>query len=387
VSLLRLLSVPAEGQDRGANLDALLREIDRFAPTHPTTVFVGGGTPSLLAIDELTRLFDGIERASAFRGSATEVTVECNPESLDREKARRLLDLGVTRFSIGFQSLSNDVLELFGRVHSVDDSFRAYEAVRAAGATNVNIDLIYAIPGQSAEQWERDLERVLALGPDHLSAYNLTFEEDTLFRRWLEEGRLSKSPEEVELALFDATRRQTSASGLHAYEISNFARSGHRCAHNENYWRNGTYLGVGPSAVSKSERRAPATRSRSRPTTARSASRATLGSGATSRRRARGSPRPGGSGCGSRRGSRPPTRARVPPSTTGTIRSSRSRSISPPKGCSSVAASASRSASAGCRSPTGSRDASSSADRSAARTVGRHRLVTIARSTEPVRRA
>jgi oxygen-independent coproporphyrinogen III oxidase len=244
-------SVPAEGQDRASNLDAILREAELFAPRHPRTVFVGGGTPSLLSIPELTRLFDRLDEITAFRASSSEVTAECNPESLDRDKARALLDLGVGRLSIGFQSLHDEVLQLFGRVHSVEQSFRAFDAARAAGVTDLNIDMIYAVPGQSAASWAEDLERVLALQPDHLSAYNLTFEEETVFRRWLEQGRLSRSPEEVELELFDDTRRRTSARGLEAYEISNFARTGRECRHNLNYWHNGTYLGIGPSAVSK----------------------------------------------------------------------------------------------------------------------------------------
>ncbi|MDZ4774023.1 MAG: radical SAM family heme chaperone HemW [Planctomycetota bacterium] len=244
-------SVPAEGQDRGTNLAAIVREAELYAPRQPRTVFVGGGTPSLLSTTELRSFFDALERITGFRSSAVEVTAECNPESLDRDKARALLDLGVTRLSIGFQSLHDEVLQLFGRVHTVEQSFAAFESARSAGVRDLNIDMIYAVPGQTAEAWERDLARVLALGSEHLSAYNLTFEEETVFRRWLDQGRLTKSEEEVELAHFDVTRALTAGAGLEAYEISNFARSGHRCAHNVNYWENGPYLGIGPSAVSK----------------------------------------------------------------------------------------------------------------------------------------
>jgi oxygen-independent coproporphyrinogen-3 oxidase len=244
-------SVPAEGQDREGMIAAILREAEVRAPKRPRTVYLGGGTPSLLSAVELRTLLDGLERTCGFRSSATEVTAECNPESLDREKARALLDLGVNRISIGIQSLRDDVLSLFGRVHSAEDALRAFEAARAAGATNVNVDLIYAIPGQAPEAWSEDLARVLDLEPDHLSAYNLTFEEETPFRKWLEEGRLSKSPEEVELELFWSTRESLASRGYEAYEISNFAREGRRCLHNVNYWRNGPYVGIGPSAVSK----------------------------------------------------------------------------------------------------------------------------------------
>lgn len=244
-------SVAAAGHDRAPNLAAIVREAELYAPLRPRTVFVGGGTPSLLSIAELREFFDALERITSFRSSALEVTTECNPESLDRDKARALLDLGVNRLSIGFQSLDDRVLKLFGRVHSADQSFAAYAAARSAGVRDLNIDMIYAVPDQTAESWERDLGRVLDLEPDHLSAYNLTFEEETVFKRWLDQGRLAKSPEDLELDLFHATRRLTSAAGLEAYEISNFARSERQCQHNVNYWHNGPYLGIGPSAVSK----------------------------------------------------------------------------------------------------------------------------------------
>ncbi len=243
-------SVAAQGQDTGGMVEALLAEARLRAPRRPGTVFVGGGTPSLLSIGELRRLLDGLDALTGFRASAHEVTVECNPESLDRDKARALLDLGATRLSIGFQSLRDGTLALFGRVHDAAMSFRAFEAAREAGARELNVDLIFAAPGQSLAEWTADLARVLALGPEHLSAYDLTFEEDTLFRRLLEQGRLRQAPEELELELFWATRELAAAAGLVAYEVSNFARPGQECRHNQNYWHNGDYLGIGPSAVS-----------------------------------------------------------------------------------------------------------------------------------------
>jgi len=244
-------SVAADGQDRGALLDALLEEARRFAPRAPRTVFFGGGTPSLLEGPELTRLLDELERISGWRDSAVEITLECNPESLDLDKAVLLRELGVNRLSIGFQSLDLATLRLFGRVHDVEQSFAAFEAARSAGFENLNLDLIYAIPGQELERWEEDLTRILALKSEHISAYNLTFEEETLFRKWMEEGLLKPQPEERELAFFWRTRARLAEAGLDAYEISNFSRSGRECLHNVNYWHNGEYLGIGPSAVSK----------------------------------------------------------------------------------------------------------------------------------------
>lgn len=247
-------SVPAEGQDVDGTLEAILREIQLRAPRHPRTVFLGGGTPSLLEPRWLKRLLDELDRVTGFRSSAIEVTAECNPESLDRDKAACLLDLGVRRLSIGFQSLRAETLALFGRVHDVRQSFAAFEAARAAGVRDLNVDLIYAVPGQQLEDWLRDLDTVLALAPEHVSAYNLTFEEDTLFKRWLDQGRLAPHADEVELEFFWATRERLRSSGRSPYEISNFSLKGHYCRHNVNYWHNGEYVGIGPSAVGKSGR-------------------------------------------------------------------------------------------------------------------------------------
>ena len=244
-------SVPDAGQDVDGTIDALLLEAQQRAPRRPRTVFFGGGTPSLLSAKQLERLLDRLDELTAFRTSAEEVSAECNPESLDEAKARRLVELGVSRLSIGFQSLSDDALAKLGRVHTAEQSMRAYDAARGAGASSVNVDLIFALPDQRPEQWEADLARVLALGPDHLSAYGLTYEPGTRFHLLLRRGELARQSEEAELEMFRVTRRRCRAAGLAAYEISNHARPRAECRHNLNYWRNGPYIGLGPSAVSK----------------------------------------------------------------------------------------------------------------------------------------
>ena len=243
-------SVPAAGQDIDSTVDAVLEEARQRAPLNPHTVFIGGGTPSLLDQRQMRHFLIELETACSFRESAVEVTLECNPESLDRDKAELMLELGVRRLSIGFQSLDPQTLKLFGRVHDVDASFSAFEAARTAGVEDLNLDMIYASPGHDVAGWRRALQRVLELEPEHLSAYNLAFEEDTVFSRWLRDGKLQGLPEEVELEMFALTRELTSKAGLQAYEISNYARPGHECLHNQNYWSNGSYVGIGPSAVS-----------------------------------------------------------------------------------------------------------------------------------------
>ena len=244
-------SVEAEGQDHAAVVHAILEEARHLAPQHPSTLFLGGGTPSLLSTDLLEELLDGLHALTGFRDSAVEVTAECNPESLDLEKASCLAALQVRRLSIGFQSLDPGRLEFFGRAHTQEQALGAYEAARQAGVEAINIDLIYSGNGQTPEEWGAELERVLSLGPDHLSAYNLTFEEGTPFHTWLRQGRIERAPEDVELECFALTRELAGARGLQPYEISNFSRPGAECLHNLAYWANVPYVGLGPGAVSK----------------------------------------------------------------------------------------------------------------------------------------
>jgi oxygen-independent coproporphyrinogen-3 oxidase len=251
-------SVPVEKadgtrEDVDGVLRALLGEAERRAPRLPRTVFLGGGTPSLPSVAQIRAFLDGLDAATGFRASAREVTAECNPESLDERKAEALLAGGVTRLSIGVQSLRPKVLELFGRAHGAADGLRALAAARAAGATRLSADLIHSVPGLSAAEWAEDLERVLAAagGLDHLSAYNLTFEEGTLLERLRQRGRIGPLDEDTELEMLASTARLCAAAGLARYEVSNFARPGEECLHNLVYWANGPYVGIGPSAVSK----------------------------------------------------------------------------------------------------------------------------------------
>jgi len=244
-------SLPQRGQDLTGALDLLLLEAERRAPARPRTVFLGGGTPSLHSSEELTRFLERLDRICDFRSSAQEVTCECNPESLTPEKAAVLRELGVDRLSIGLQSLEPRILGLFGRVHDVAQGFAAFDAARKAGFTRVSLDLIYGVPGQELARWLADLSRVIALGPDHVSAYQLTYEQGTALTAQLEAGAFERLTEEAELAFFEGTRALLAGAGYAPYEVSNFCLSGQECRHNLNYWRNGPYVGIGPSAVSK----------------------------------------------------------------------------------------------------------------------------------------
>lgn len=231
-------------------LDALDAELQRaWRGRTPSSVFVGGGTPSLLDPERFERLFAVLAKHVALREGA-EVTMEANPESLTREKAEIARASGVNRMSMGVQTFHAHHLRFLDRAHSAAGAEAAFAALRAAGCTNVSVDLMFGIPGETREEWRADLERALALQPDHLSCYNLTFEPGTRLHRELEQGRVAPNDEEEDRAMFLHTRERLAAAGFDAYEVSNFAGRGGPCRHNDHYWLQGDYVGVGPGASS-----------------------------------------------------------------------------------------------------------------------------------------
>lgn len=236
-------------QPLGFVLDDLVREAERRAPRNPVTVFLGGGTPSIHGADELARFLDRLDDCCGFRRSAVEVTMECNPESLDEETAAAAVEGGVNRLSIGVQSLDPATLELFGRAHGPAQAEQAVRAAKAAGCRRVNVDLIYSAPTQQLESWRAELAQVLGWGPDHVSAYSLAYEKGTLLTLWKSQGRVEDHPEEVARGFFLGARAALENQGFSPYEVSNFTR-GELCLHNLNAWWNGPYVGLGPSAVS-----------------------------------------------------------------------------------------------------------------------------------------
>jgi oxygen-independent coproporphyrinogen-3 oxidase len=231
-------------------LDALAAELRReWRFGTPTSVFFGGGTPSLLDPVRLTRLFDVVGANVPLRACG-EVTMEANPESVTAEKAAIALAAGVNRMSVGVQSFHAHHLRFLDRAHGAERAEQAFAALRDAGCTNVSVDLMFGIPGETEAEWRADLERALALRPDHLSCYNLTFEPGTRLHRDLQQGRVAPNDEEVDRAMFTWTRERLAANGFDAYEVSNFAGAGGPCRHNDHYWLQGDYVGVGPGASS-----------------------------------------------------------------------------------------------------------------------------------------
>ncbi len=280
--------------DRAARYLRALGEEARLAAALPevagraaATVYLGGGTPTVLADAELEALFtclapllpgappggnapsggDGAAGGNATVGGGgaaggkggpgwpEEVSVEANPESLTPGKARLLRRLGVTRVTVGLQVWDDRLLSFLGRDHTGEGFRAAYAAARAAGFPSVGVDLIYGLPGQNLAGWRQTLGRVLDLEPDHISAYALQVEEGTALARWVREGRLAAwglpLPDEDEAAaMYEEARLLLAAAGYEHYEISNWARPGHRSRHNMVYWRNGPWLGLGPGAAS-----------------------------------------------------------------------------------------------------------------------------------------
>ena len=235
-----------------AELDGRSRELGRTGRLlRPRTIFFGGGTPSALSTPQLEYLLGGL-RARLDLSALEEWTLEMNPATVSLEKARTLRGLGVNRVSMGVQSWEPQLLAVLGRVHSAEQARRSYEILREAGFANVNLDLIFGVPTQTTAHWERSLAATIALGPEHISAYNLTYEEDTEYFRRFSKGELTQDGD-ADADLFELTAERLSSAGYEPYEISNFARAGRECAHNLAYWSGADYLGLGPSAFSTVE--------------------------------------------------------------------------------------------------------------------------------------
>jgi oxygen-independent coproporphyrinogen-3 oxidase len=244
-------NVAIHREDRLAPFVAGLRaEIQRYAAlpwagrVPATSLFLGGGTPSLLPPAAVAAVVTDAGHGLGLAPDA-EVTLEANPEGLDRDRLRAFRAAGVTRLSLGVQSLDDALLRRLGRTHSAADAADAYRAARAAGFEDVSVDLLYACPGQDLATWARTLDEALAWAPDHLSAYALTLEAATPFGRRPPAGI---PDEDLQVAQFDALVERAAAAGLPRYEISNFAKPGRRSRHNLGYWHRADYVGLGPGA-------------------------------------------------------------------------------------------------------------------------------------------
>ncbi len=213
------------------------------------TIFFGGGTPSLLSAEQVALLLATARDAFDVDPDA-EISLEANPGALEYGHLDELRSLGVNRLSMGAQSFDAALLRWMGRIHSPEDVERAFGAARAAGFDNINLDFMYALPGQTLESWIATLERALALKPDHLSLYSLIVEEHTPLHRWVSEGKVAPPDDDLAADMYEHARERLREAGYIHYEISNWARPGHECAHNLTYWRNLPYIGLGAGAHS-----------------------------------------------------------------------------------------------------------------------------------------
>jgi oxygen-independent coproporphyrinogen III oxidase len=249
-------SEAGEGELIGRYVEALIREMELVAADlKPKTIFFGGGTPSLLSLRQWERILQTIRRLG-WHG-AEEWTVECNPATVSLDKARLLRDGGVNRISMGAQSFDEALLDRLGRVHSRQMIFKSFDILRAAGFDNLNVDLMFAIPGQTMASWRQTLAEAAALGSEHLSCYEVIYEEDTPLFEQLQAGAVTVD-EDLACAMYDELLLAAADAGFQQYEVANFARPAsavpgeppaRACRHNVNYWRGGSFHGLGPSAA------------------------------------------------------------------------------------------------------------------------------------------
>jgi oxygen-independent coproporphyrinogen-3 oxidase len=234
-------------------VDRLLEEIRIRADSETggtfETLYLGGGTPSLLKPGQLDRILSQVHRKFTFRDTP-EVTIECNPDNLDRNYLQELRKRGFNRLSIGIQSFQQNELRLLRRSHTADQAEDSVRKAADAGFDNITIDLIYGIPDQGMDAWESNLKQALSLPVSHLSAYHLTYEPGTVFDHWRKQGKLVPVHEELSLKQFRLLRNITASAGFDHYEISNFSKQGRWSQHNLIYWTGGSYVGLGPSAHS-----------------------------------------------------------------------------------------------------------------------------------------
>jgi len=242
----------ATGQDHLIELylDALAAELSGLGEPQPVrTLFLGGGTPSHLTAAQLERLLSSVLRWLRLEmGGDSEFSIECNPDSLTADKIAVLADHGVNRVSLGAQSFHPELLAMLERAHNPEETTRAVERVRRR-IDNVSLDLIFGIPGQTETLWRTDLAHALALEADHLSTYGLTYEKGTPLWKRRQRGQLRPLDEDSELTLYALAIDTLDEAGFEQYEISNFARPGRRCLHNQTYWANEAYFGFGMGAA------------------------------------------------------------------------------------------------------------------------------------------
>ena len=240
-------------QNRAAMVAAISNELllqkDYLHNEPIETIYWGGGTPSLLTSPEIKLILDTIRSIHRTTGDV-EITLEANPDDLTPLSLKEFSEAGINRLSIGIQTFNTERLKALNRIHDGAAALKSFYDARAAGFNNISIDLMYSLPGETTEDWKRDILQAIALSPEHISCYSLTIEEKTAFGKWAAAGKLKPEPDEVSARHLEILMDELHQAGYEHYEISNFSKPGLRSKHNSNYWRGVTYLGVGPSAHS-----------------------------------------------------------------------------------------------------------------------------------------
>ena len=243
------LSGPSTADERESYVKSLCQDIRSYAhlakACRVISIFVGGGTPSTLTAFQMQQIFSAVRDTFVVEENA-EITVEMNPGTVDREKLSGYKKCGINRLSIGLQSTKNRELQILGRIHTYEEFLQSYQWAREAGFQNINIDLMFAIPGQTGEAWRAHLRQVAELKPEHISAYSLIIEEGTPFA----ECELDLPDEDTEYQMYEDTAGILAEYGYQQYEISNYAKDGYACRHNIGYWKRTEYLGLGLGASS-----------------------------------------------------------------------------------------------------------------------------------------
>lgn len=243
------LSAPADEKARDRYVQALLMEIERYRGTETAdrkikTLYIGGGTPSILSVNQLDCIMQKIKCTFNFYDDI-EASMEMNPGTASKEKCRALYQMGINRLSIGLQSTNDKELKTLGRIHSYEDFLNTYTWCREAGFQNINVDLMAALPYQTVESYTIGLRKIIRLAPEHISAYSLILEEGTPFYQKYNSGCYPLPDEEQERLMYRETEQILAQAGYERYEISNYAKKGYACRHNLVYWQGGDYLGLG----------------------------------------------------------------------------------------------------------------------------------------------
>jgi len=249
------LSAEADLATQKAYVEQLIEEIrvqaKNYIEYQISTIFIGGGTPSILSGVMIANIMSAVYEGFAVEASA-EVTIECNPGTLDADKLGYYRHSGINRISLGLQSADDDELRLIGRIHSYEDFLKSFQKVKQAGFDNINVDLISAIPNQNLESWKSTLKKVAMLKPEHISAYSLIIEDGTPFYKMYtgKEGEKQLPDDELDRDMYYVTKDILANYGYQRYEISNYAKAGYECRHNTGYWTGVEYLGLGLGASS-----------------------------------------------------------------------------------------------------------------------------------------